>query len=56
MIWGLFLFGLGYFIKKKFKAERTEMQLWIFTFMVVAYLVLMFAGIVFRGPGMALTI
>lgn len=56
MIWGSFLSGLGYFIKKKFKAERTEMQLWIFTFMVVAYLVLMFAGIVFRGPGMALTI
>jgi quinol-cytochrome oxidoreductase complex cytochrome b subunit len=56
VIWGLFLFGLGYFIKRKFKAERTEMQLWIFTFMLIAYLVLMFAGILFRGPGMALTI
>ncbi len=55
LIWAMFLMGLGYFVKKGFKAGRTEMQLWIFTYLVVAYLVLMFTGIFFRGAAMSLT-
>jgi len=54
LIWGAFLFGLGFTIKKRFQASRTEMQVWIFTFLIVAYLILMFTGIFFRGPAMAL--
>jgi len=54
IIWGILLFAMGLFIKKRFQAGRTEMQLWIFTFLTVAYLVLMFTGIFFRGEGMAL--
>jgi len=54
LIWGILLFGLGFFIKRRFNAIRIEMQLWIFTFLIVAYLVLMFTGIFFRGEAMAL--
>jgi len=54
IIWALFLLGLGYFVKKSFKAGRTEMQLFIFTYLLVAYLVLMFTGILFRGAAMSL--
>jgi len=55
-IWATVLFGLSWVIKKKFDAKRSEMQLWIFTFLVVAYLVLMFTGIFFRGEAMTLTL
>jgi hypothetical protein len=55
-IWMILLGGIGYFVKKKFKASLTEMHLWIFTFLVVAYLVLMFTAVFFRGEAMALTI
>lgn len=54
IIWGILLFAMGLFIKKRFHAGRTEMQLWIFTFLTIAYIVLMFTGIFFRGEGMAL--
>jgi len=54
IIWGILLFAMGLFIKKRFQAGRTEMQLWIFTFLTIAYIVLMFTGIFFRGEGMAL--
>ncbi len=54
LIWAVILFLIGFIIKKKFKASRTEMQLWIFTYLIVAYLVLMLTGIFFRGAGMAL--
>ncbi len=54
LIWGIFLFALGMFVKRRFHAGRTDVQLWIFTFLIVAYLVLMFTGIFFRGEGMAL--
>lgn len=53
-IWTTILFLMAYFIKKKFKASRSEMQLWIFTYLIMAYMVLMFTGIFFRGEGMAL--
>jgi hypothetical protein len=55
IIWILLLGGIGYYIKKKMKASLTEMHLWIFTFLVVAYLVLMFTAVFFRGESMALT-
>ncbi|RLD53435.1 MAG: cytochrome bc complex cytochrome b subunit [Bacteroidetes bacterium] len=54
LIWTLFLTGMGYFVKRKYRAGRTEMQLWIFTYLLVAYLVLMFTGILFRGAAMSL--
>jgi quinol-cytochrome oxidoreductase complex cytochrome b subunit len=54
LIWAIVLTGLSILVKSRFKAKRTEMQLWIFTYLVVAYLVLMFTGILFRGPAMAL--
>lgn len=54
LIWAVILFGIGLVVKRRFDASRTEMQLWIFTFLVVAYLVLMLTGILFRGEGMAL--
>ncbi len=54
-IWSVFLLGLSYLVKVRFKAGRTEMQLWIFTYLVVAYLVLMLTGVLFRGQAMALT-
>ena len=56
ILWGAFLFVFGLLIKKHFQATRTEMQLWIFTFLIMAYLVLMFTGIFFRGPAMALVL
>ncbi|MEN8225897.1 MAG: cytochrome b N-terminal domain-containing protein, partial [Bacteroidota bacterium] len=56
IIWGILLAGIGFLIKKRYHAQRTEMQLWIFTFLVVGYLVLMFTSIFFRGEGMALTL
>jgi len=56
VLWGGFLFMFGLVIKKRFRATRTEMQLWIFTFLIMAYLVLMFTGIFFRGPAMALVL
>jgi len=54
LIWSILLLGLGYFIKRKYGASRTEMQLWIFTYLIMAYMVLMFTGIFFRGQAMAL--
>jgi quinol-cytochrome oxidoreductase complex cytochrome b subunit len=54
LIWGIILFALGLFIKKRYQAVRIEMQLWIFTFIIVGYMVLMFTGIFFRGASMAL--
>ena len=56
MIWAVMLFGLGLIVKRYFHAKRIEMQLWIFTFIIVAYLVLMFTGIFFRGEAMALVL
>jgi quinol-cytochrome oxidoreductase complex cytochrome b subunit len=53
-IWGVILFTLGFFVKKMFNASRTEMHLWIFTYLIVAYMVLMLTGVFFRGEGMAL--
>ena len=53
-IWGGMLSGISILMKRRFKASRTEMQIWIFTYLVTAYLVLMFTGIFFRGPAMAL--
>lgn len=54
LIWALFLAGMGYVVKRKYRAGRTEMQLWIFTYLLVGYLVLMFTGILFRGAAMSL--
>jgi hypothetical protein len=54
LIWAVVLTGISFMVKRRLNAERTEMQLWIFTYLVVAYLVLMFTGILFRGPAMAL--
>jgi hypothetical protein len=54
LIWILMLSGISNMIRKKYKTTRPEMQLWIFTYLLVAYLVLMFTGIFFRGEGMAL--
>lgn len=54
IIWGASLFVLGLLIKMRFRATRTEMHLWIFTFIMMAYLVLMFTGIFFRGTAMDL--
>jgi quinol-cytochrome oxidoreductase complex cytochrome b subunit len=54
LIWMIVLAGISLAVRKRFKAIRTEMQIWIFTYLVVAYLVLMFTGIFFRGEGMAL--
>jgi quinol-cytochrome oxidoreductase complex cytochrome b subunit len=54
LIWILVLIGISLLVKNRFKAKRTEMQLWIFTYLIIAYLVLMFTGIFFRGEGMAL--
>lgn len=56
LIWMLILGGIGWLVRKHFRASRTEMQLWIFTYLVVAYLVLMITGVFFRGEAMALTI
>ena len=42
LIWGILLFGLGLFIKRRFNAIRIEMQLWIFTFLIVTSLVPVF--------------
>jgi len=54
LIWALVLTGISLIVKRRYEASRTEMQLWIFTYLVVAYLVLMFTGILFRGPAMEL--
>ncbi len=54
LIWVLLLSSLTWGLKRKYRANRNEMFLWIFTYLVMAYLVLMFTGIFFRGPGMAL--
>jgi hypothetical protein len=43
------------FIKKRFQPDKSEMILFIFTFVMTAYAMLTFTGIWFRGPGMVLT-
>jgi quinol-cytochrome oxidoreductase complex cytochrome b subunit len=48
------VFGWFILIRKRFRPGRTELILALFTFVVAGYLVLMFTGIWFRGPGMAL--
>jgi quinol-cytochrome oxidoreductase complex cytochrome b subunit len=56
LIWIILLGVIGWLMKKRYNASRTEMHLWIFTFLVMAYLVLMFTSVFFRGEAMALTI
>jgi len=45
---------LVFILRKRFKADRVEVIIAMFTMMVVAYTVLTIVGIVFRGPGMEL--
>lgn len=42
-------------IRKRFQPDKSEMILFVFTFVMTAYVLLTFAGIWFRGPGMVLT-
>lgn len=41
-------------IKKRYKPDKSEFILFVFTFVMTAYTVLTFIGIWFRGPGMIL--
>jgi quinol-cytochrome oxidoreductase complex cytochrome b subunit len=41
-------------IKKRFKTNRSELVLFIITFLMVAYVVFSVIGVFFRGPGMQL--
>ena len=49
------ILGIYFFlIHKKFKPDKSEFILFSFTFLMMAYAVLTFIGIWFRGPGMVL--
>jgi quinol-cytochrome oxidoreductase complex cytochrome b subunit len=51
----LALLGLVFWmVKKRVKPDRSEAVLFVFTFLMMAYLVLSVIGIWFRGPGMGL--
>jgi quinol-cytochrome oxidoreductase complex cytochrome b subunit len=55
---GILLVLLGiifWIIKQRFKPDRSESILFVFTFLMTAYLVLSVIGIWFRGPGMILS-
>ena len=54
LIWMAMLAALSLLARKRMKMTRTEVQLWIFTYLIVAYLALMFTQIFFRGEGMSL--
>jgi len=41
-------------LRKRFKADRVEVIIAMFTMMIVSYALLTVIGIVFRGPGMEL--
>jgi quinol-cytochrome oxidoreductase complex cytochrome b subunit len=43
-------------IKRKYKPDKSELILFIFTFLMVSYVVLSIVGIWFRGPGMKLVL
>jgi len=55
LLTGLVLTAWFLFIKKRFKPDKSEIILFIFTFVMTAYAMLTFIGIWFRGPGMVLT-
>ncbi len=51
---GLALFLLDDFVHSRFQASREERILFLFIFLLTAFIVLTLIGIFFRGPGMAL--
>lgn len=53
-MFGVILAAWFLFISKRFKPDKSEMILFIFTFMMTVYTFLTFIGIWFRGPGMVL--
>jgi quinol-cytochrome oxidoreductase complex cytochrome b subunit len=55
LLTGIVLTAWFLFIKKRFKPDKSEMILFIFTFVMTAYAMLTFIGIWFRGAGMVLT-
>lgn len=52
---GIILTAWFLFIKSRFKPDKSELILFIFTFAMTAYAMLTFIGIWFRGPGMVLS-
>jgi len=54
IIIGVILTAYFLFIKKRYKPDKSELILFIFSFMMAGYAVLTFVGIWFRGPGMVL--
>ncbi len=55
---GILLIILGgtiWLIKKRYNPDKSEMVLFIFTFLMMSYVVLSVIGIWFRGPGMVLS-
>ena len=56
LIWGLVYTMLTFVMKRLMKFGRSELNLWIFTCIIMAYFVLMTIGIFFRGESMALTL
>ena len=55
LVWGLLFTSVTFWVKRTMKLGRSEMNLWIFTCIIMAYFVLMIVGIFFRGESMALT-
>lgn len=50
----ILLVTLLYMIKRSFHTDRSELLLFLFTFIISAYVVFTIVGIFFRGPGMQL--
>ncbi len=54
IIIGVILTAYFLFIKNRYKPDKSEFILFMFSFMMAGYAVLTFVGIWFRGPGMVL--
>ncbi|MEJ2595661.1 MAG: cytochrome b N-terminal domain-containing protein [bacterium] len=46
--------GIVYMVRKRYRADKSEVILFLFTFLMAGYTVMTLVGIFFRGPGMKL--
>ena len=55
LVWGIIIFIITFVVLKRMHAGLPELNLWIFTYILVAYTILMLTGTFLRGEGMLLT-